>query len=53
MADQWTDFGSGFENEDARQLEDSLFATGGGVFDEEVEGRFRRGGGWRGGGESQ
>ena len=37
MADQWTDFGSGFENEDARQLEDSLFATGGGVFDEEVK----------------
>ena len=37
MADQWTDFGSGFENEDARQLEDSLFATGGGVFDDEVK----------------
>ena len=34
MADQWTDFGSGFEDAgDGRQLEDSLFATGG-VFDE-------------------
>ena len=34
MADQWTDFGSGFEDTgDGRQLEDSLFATGG-VFDE-------------------
>ena len=38
MADQWTDFGSGFEDTgDGRQLEDSLFATGGGVFDEEVK----------------
>ena len=37
MADQWTDFGSGFEDTgDGRQLEDSLFATGG-VFDEEVK----------------
>ncbi len=35
MADQWTDFGSGFEDTgDGQQLEDSLFATGGGVFDE-------------------
>jgi len=35
MADRWTDFGSGFEDTgDGQQLEDSLFATGGGVFDE-------------------
>ena len=38
MADRWTDFGSGFEDTgDGQQLEDSLFATGGGVFDEEVK----------------
>ena len=34
MADQWTDFGSGFEDTgDGQQLETDLFATGG-VFDE-------------------
>ena len=37
MADQWTDFGSGFEDTgDGRQLETDLFATGG-VFGDEVK----------------